>query len=57
MQLEAQEKLPQAQKYYDHVLEGDETNIVRPAPVSLYLSLPVALENSLLTGRWCGNVK
>jgi len=31
MQLETQEKLPQAQKYYDHVLEGDQTNIVSPS--------------------------
>jgi hypothetical protein len=28
MQFEAEEKLDQAQKYYDHVLKEDETNLV-----------------------------
>jgi len=32
MQFEAEEKLEQAQKYYDHVLKEDETNLVTPQP-------------------------
>jgi hypothetical protein len=30
MQFEAEEKLDQAQRYYDHVLKEDETNLVLP---------------------------